>query len=173
MIKRFFLIASINISLLLISLPILLVYYNYNQQMLDVLTPKNEYLIRKLKSDIVLRYNVTAYNRLRTLYVYKSNEGEFLIYSLIIANKNHYPQAYFDIYHGLKFIDNLPPHNISNTYSTKLMITYLMKAVSLNHKQSVYELGKLYLQGKYVSQDSILGEKLINSSGFLKGHLLH
>ena len=45
------------------------------------------------------------------------------------------------------------------------MIEYLKKGAALKHEQSMHELGELYMEGKYVPKDTILGKKLINSIG--------
>lgn len=77
---------------------------------------------------------------------------ETLAYSLIMANKFHYLHAYYDVY--VTIID------IADTYSTELDSTtvrialkYLQEGATAGDISCVYEISRLYLNGKYVKQD--------------------
>lgn len=160
--KKYFILVLIN----LVLLSFFLGYYSRQQNLMNILTINNFNLITSFKTKIVLKFDIDAYNQLRTLYIYKPNEGEFLFYSLIIANKTHHPQAYFDVFHELYSLEILNKKNCSAETRT-LMIQALMIGAKLGHSQSKYELGKLYMRGKYLPQNSILGKKYILSSGVI------
>lgn len=164
MTKRFFTIILVNIILLIVFI----VYYSKRNKELNNLASyqKKIELTDSLKWLTFRKKDTIAYNKLRSIYLDKPNEGEFLFYSIVLANRSHYPQAYFDVYHELRFIEKMEKNKIYSSKETKiLMIDYLVKGAKLGHRQSIYELGKLYIEGKDFPQDITLGKKLMLSSG--------
>lgn len=111
---------------------------------------------------VVKYYDTKAYDKLRIIYKKERNEGELLFYSFLIANKKHYPQAYFDVYYELKHVETIEKREIFDKELRTFMIEYLKKGAALNHEQSKQELGRLYLEGKYVPKDTIMSKKLLD-----------
>lgn len=112
---------------------------------------------------VVKYYDTKAYDKLRIIYKKERNESELLYYSFLIANKKHYPQAYFDIYYELRRVETIERKDIFDNELRTFMIEYLKKGATLGHLQSKYELGKLYMEGKYLPKDTILGKRLIEN----------
>ena len=140
---------SRNLAIVLINLVLLAifgVYYSHERKELDAwaLYQRNIEQKDSLKIQTIEKNDTTAYNRLRIMYINKPDEGKLLFYSIVLANKCHYPQAYYDVYHELRFLENMERNKrCSNKETRKLMIHYLTKGAKLGHQPSIYELGKL------------------------------
>ncbi|WP_321425233.1 hypothetical protein [uncultured Bacteroides sp.] len=149
----------VNAAIILIML-IFCYLCNKRSKYYDVvrLVPPIE-IYRKL---VVKYYDTKAYDKLRIIYKKERNEGELLFYSFLIANKKHYPQAYFDAYYELKHVETIEKREIFDKELRIFMIEYLKKGAALNHEQSKQELGRLYLEGKYVPKDTIMSKKLLD-----------
>lgn len=104
-----------------------------------------------------------AYNKLKEAYKLEPYEEELIYYSFLIANKCQYPPAYYDVYYELRHIEILGKKDFFDKELRTFMIEYLKKGAALGDKQSKLELGRLYMQGKYLPKDTILGKKFIRS----------
>lgn len=151
----------VNAAIIMVTL-IFCYLCNAKSKQYDIVHPIRP--IKTLKHLVVKNYDTKAYDKLRVLYKKEKYEGELLFYSFLIANKCHYPQAYFDVYYELRRIETIERKDIFDNELKTFMIEYLKKGAALGHLQSKYELGKLYMEGKYVSRDTISGKKLIDSS---------
>ncbi|BEG99317.1 hypothetical protein BSYN_15820 [Bacteroides sedimenti] len=121
--------------------------------------------IGQLKKIVVENNDKSVYNELRYAYLNELESNEILVYSFLMANKVHDRQAYFDIYSLLSSAEHRQEIRLDKEAKT-LMIEYLKKGAALNHHQSKFDLGQLYMEGKYVPKDTVLGQKLINTSGY-------
>lgn len=126
---------------------------------IEVITMNHTRSIDTLKELVLSKGDTIAYNELHTAFMNEKYLEEYLLYSIIMANKYNYPPAYYQVYDCLTSI--YEHHSIEIDEKTKaLAITYLKRGVYLNECQSTKELGDLYLEGKYVPKDTILGKKL-------------
>lgn len=139
-----------------------LCYFFYEQNKVVVIA-NDQPPIAMLKKMVIEKNDKFAYNDLRVAYLYEQYDEEVLFYSILMANRSHYRQAYFDFYYLLKYADRSQEMKIFDNETRLLMIEYLKKGAALKHEQSMHELGELYMEGKYVPKDTILGKKLINS----------
>jgi len=140
--------------------------------------------IRELEKRVVEDNDRNAYNQLlysdnTTSYIYDSDENKSLFYSLLMANKSHYSSAYYNVYRLLnsyeyfsncKVVNNRLVHE-KNPFSfdkitRRFMIDNLKKSAALGDMQANSCLGELYLKGKYLPKDTILGRMLIKKSGY-------
>ena len=121
--------------------------------------------LKELKEKIVKTGDTVSYEELSTAYMDYSI-GEFLPYALLMANKYNYPQAYFDVYEslvlmqssGLDTIESLDPQSL------KMALDYLKLSSEKGLPVAKKILGQYYLDGKYVSQDTIRGNQLLKES---------
>jgi hypothetical protein len=115
--------------------------------------------INELKKLVLSKGDTVAYNELAIAYLNEDFEEEYLIYSIVMANKYNYPHAYYRVYDCLTF--TFEHYGAVIDENTKdLAIKYLKRGVELKDPVSIKYLGDLYLQGKYVPKDTILGRKL-------------
>ena len=116
--------------------------------------------IEGLKSAILQKGDKNAYLALRGS---KSGRGdELLAYSMIMANKYHYPHAYYDVYKTII--------EIADTYSTEMdsitlnwAIDYLREGASWHDVFCVYELSSLYLLGIYVEKNEEIAKSYFST----------
>jgi len=149
-----------NLKIVLVNLILLTIfgfYYVERQKQLDVLTTENanrEHLFNLYKrTDIlikslrrrVLNGDTIAYNRLRAVYMNTPHEGEFIFYSIIVANKYHYPLAYYDVYLEIRFLEKLMPDKSCNKETKTLMSEYLKAAARLGYSKAKYDLRQLQI----------------------------
>jgi len=137
-------------------------------QHVKVITMNNTRPINELKELVLLKGDTAAYDELATAYLTNKYNEEYLLYSFVMANKYNYPRAYFQVYECLTAVFELRKIKIDEKTKT-LAIKYLKEGVQLNERQSINELGELYLEGKYVPKDTILGKKLSEKGRKLRG----
>ncbi len=90
-----------------------------------------------------------------------------------MANKYHYPYANYEVYYCLTSLFELNDSIGDIDEKTKEMaLSYLQKGVELNDYHSLKEMAELYLEGKYVKKDTILGKKLLNKFNLLRNKLI-
>ena len=78
---------------------------------------------------------------------------------MIMANKYDYPQACWDVYWQLVYL------NDSVDFKTlSIGLGFLRHGVELNSSSCLRELGQLYLEGKYVAQNDSLGNDLLKKA---------
>jgi len=68
------------------------------QQQVEVITMNNTRPINELKELVLLKGDTAAYDELATAYLTDKYNEEYLLYSLVMANKYNYPRAYFQVY---------------------------------------------------------------------------
>lgn len=141
-------------------------FHEYSQKIHIGVSANYTRPINILKKLVIEKNDIEGYDQLRYAYFDEQCSEEYLFYSLLMANKRHYPQAYFDVYFSL-IRRTLEQRGVTLDKETiAFMLNYLEKGAKLGHPQSRYELGQLYIEGKYVLKDTLLGKKMINSSGF-------
>ena len=118
--------------------------------------------IKELKKLVLSKGDTIAYKELRIAYLSVDYyEEEFLLYSIIMADKYNYPKAYYYVYMCLTSV--FESHHYADKIDRKtkeLALKYLKEGAVLNDGESTHALSELYLEGKYVPKDTILGKKL-------------
>ena len=118
---------------------------------------------------LVLEGNTDAYDELYIAYM-DIGEVRLLPYALLMANKYDYTNAYYDVYCCLAFLywDNCVETECfldSLDIQTRTMaLEYLKKAADKGETNALRDLGWLYLEGKHVEKDSVLGNQLLKKS---------
>lgn len=142
----------------------ILVFYHYwqNNKAEVIITGNNTRPIDKLKSLVWLKGDTVAYNELDIAYLNEENEEEYLVYSLYMANKYNYPRAYFYVYYCLTSIYENRPTGKIDEETKEMALKYLRKGVELGDNNSKIAMGLLYIHGKHVPKDAVLGKKLYN-----------
>jgi len=118
--------------------------------------------IEELKKSVLINGDTSAYEQLSIKYLcVRYFEGEFLFYSLIMADKYCYPPAYYHVYRCLTeiFEHNNRVGKIDDK-TKDLALKYLKEGVRLNEWNALNTLSNLYMEGKYVSKDTLKGEIL-------------
>jgi len=120
---------------------------------------------KELSRSILQQGDSSAYYELSMQYLDYGYE-HFLPYSLIMANKYNYPQAYFDVYDCLLLLYGSEPKDICllDSVTQKIAIEYLKKASSEGHSQARSILGEYYLEGIYFEKDTLLGNLLVEEA---------
>ncbi|MBI3134274.1 MAG: hypothetical protein HYZ14_06310 [Bacteroidetes bacterium] len=111
-----------------------------------------------LENLVLMNGDTNAYQALYTQYVDKE-QGEFLSFALIMANKYNYTQAYFDCYFSLFEVncmectnDELNKWSLENldAVTRTMALDYLKKAADLGHDQAL-DILKIYKdENKYL-----------------------
>ncbi len=135
------------------------VHYNAN----EVVSLNDTRPIDELKKLVLSKGDTLAYKELRIAYFnVEYYEQEYLIYSIIMADKYKFPRAYYYVYLSLTSIFERYHYAGKIDEKTRVLaIKYLKEGVELNDKQSTNELSKLYEEGKYVPKDTVLSKKLL------------
>ena len=170
----------INVFLFLVGIFFGYEYFNYrNIQKIKIATSTisfndTGYSIEELKQRIITKGDTSAYKNLRIEYLdRKFYDDEILFYSIIMSNKYCYPPAFFDVYFHLTSIyeHNNKIGKIDNR-TIKMALDFLNKGVELNDYDAICKLRDLYLEGSYVTKDSIkakaLSERVIGRAPMLK-----
>lgn len=121
--------------------------------------------IKDLKRLILSKGDTLAYKELKMAYLDVKYFQEYLLYSIIMADKYKYHHAYYDVYYSLTsvFLINHYAGAIDKK-TLDLALKYLKEGVELNDRASVEEFGELCLDGQYVSKDTVLGKKLLEKA---------
>ena len=114
--------------------------------------------MQELKDKILSDYDINAYEKLYIGY-FDYFPQEVLIYSAVIAHKCKNANADFNMYFD---IVSAHPNGLVDMDNDlrEIAIQYLKKSVALNHPSACGVLGELYIEGKYLPKDTILGKKL-------------
>lgn len=95
-----------------------------------------------LKDLIIQNGDTNAYYSLNILFLdSRPFQEEFLIYALIMANKYHYPQAYYDVFDCIILPFNSDMNQIDEE-SAKMAIKYLFLAAESGHYQATETIKK-------------------------------
>ena len=114
--------------------------------------------IKELKELVLLKGDTVAYDELWVAFMNEKYNQEYLIYSIVMADRYNYPHAFFLVYYCLTSVFEYKAGVIDEETKT-LAIKYLKRGVDLKDCNSTKELGNLYLEGKYVPKDTIMGKK--------------
>lgn len=161
--KKYFIITIINIVIVVVVCNYF--YDRYNWFEVAPINPTRP--IERLKKLVVENNDDSDYSELHQAYYGETDSNEFLFYALLKANKFHNKRGYYNVYIIFNLIDRYQKIKLDNE-TINLMIEYLKKGAALNDEQSKFDLGHLYMEGKYVPKDTVLGQWLINTSGFLE-----
>ena len=116
--------------------------------------------IARLEENIVKNGDIDSYNQLMSYHLDQIKPiNEFVIYSMIMANKYEYPQACWDVYWQLVFLKDSV-----DSQTLDIGMSFLRHGTELNSSSCIDELGKLYLDGKYVDQNEALGNELLKKA---------
>jgi TPR repeat protein len=157
------------ISIIIILIIIIIALCRQREESgIEVITMNHTRPINELKELVLTKGDTAAYDELAIAFMNEKYYEEYLIYSILMANKYHYPRAYFYVYFCLAFqleydVKSLDEETIA------LAIRYLKKAVELQDCSATVILSELYMKGKYVQKDTILGKKLDEKSRKLCG----
>lgn len=120
--------------------------------------------IARLEENIVKNGDIDSYNQLMSYYLDQIKPlNEFVIYSMIMANKYNYPQACWDVYWRLVYLKDSVDSQTLN-----IGMSFLQHGVELNSSSCMNELGQLYLDGKYVDRNEPLGNELLNKAEIIR-----
>ena len=140
----------IFIIIVLLGITYTAYYYIENSKLKEVITGNYTRPIEELKKLVISKGDTKAYYELQIAYLNVHYYGEeYLLYSIIMADKYNYPLAYFNVYHCL--ISILERHSEDGKIDEKtkeLALKYLKEGVELNDGQSTHELSELYLEDK-------------------------
>lgn len=139
-----------------------------------------------LKKDILLNGDIKAYNEISEILNNNDLNDSRLFWSIIMANKYNYYQAFYNAFVDMAMIRYYECKNESTaTFSRiesnddgiyyisldhldektrSMALEYLVKASEKNVKDAKKELGAYYLIGKYFPKNEELGKKLIEES---------
>lgn len=114
-----------------------------NDENEDVFINQNIELPSDLKNLIINEGDTNAYYKVSNEYYESySHPEELLLYSMIMANKYDYLQAYYDVFTCLTDV-YMSDLNKMDTATANIAIEYLLKAYSKNHYQAT-EIVKEY-----------------------------
>lgn len=153
----------IIIAILVFTVGLFILYHinSRKQVLVKSVSMNNTRPIKELKKLVLSKGDTIAYIELRIAYFNVDYyEEEFLLYSIIMADKYNYPKAYYYVYKCLTSIFEWHHYGKIDEKTKNLALKYLKEGAELNDSESTNELSKLYFEGKYVAKDSILGRKL-------------
>jgi len=125
-----------------------------------------------LKKKVISHGNKYAYEKLYFAYFDESGKEDFILYSIIMANKYESINGYYDVYSGLITVHENGLADM-NEDMRNIAIQYLKKAANLNSIRANEELGNLYIEGEYILRDTSLGKKLIKNASILRDKREH
>lgn len=129
---------------------------NSTDELINVYTSAQ---IEHFKQSILTKGDTIAYSELGNIYMKGAHEEEYLVYSLIMANKFKYKNAYFYVYDGLMKLFETENGTVDDEIKD-LALKYIKKGAELKDGNSLIYLSRLYKEGKFVPKDTILGNKL-------------
>jgi len=154
----------IIIAILVITVGLFTIFHfsSDKQVLVKSVSMNNTRPIKELKKLVLSKGDTIAYKELSIAYInVRYYEEEFLLYSIIMADKYNFPKAYYYVYKCLTSIFEFHQYTGKIDEKTKkLALKYLKEGVELNDGESTHVLSELYLEGKYVPKDTILGKKL-------------
>jgi len=138
------------------------------QSNVEVITMNDTRPINDLKELVLKKGDTVAYDELHIAYLNEEHSQEYLLYSIVMANKYNHPQANCRVYYCLT--DIFKDNDLEIDKETMaLAIKYLKRGAEQNDGESLKRLGELYLDGKYLPKDTILGKKLYENGRKLVG----
>lgn len=117
--------------------------------------------IDSLKSMVTLKGDKDAYKRLYIIYAKELRQGEILLYSLQMAHKYNYSQAYDCIYATLVENENSNDIDSLDEQTRNLATYYLLRAYELGLDESAM-LKKIFGEHAPIPKSSIYLDKMKN-----------
>ena len=138
----------------------------------DIYPEPDSVVQRKIaeSKEIVLKSNdrdevISYYNYLQGTEALKYGNKAILAWSLLVAHKHNYANAYLWVYYGLTDFD-ANDRTRSLKYLDKetrdMALKYLKKSIELGDYGGAYDLAQYYFEGKYLPQDSVEGKRLMS-----------
>ena len=118
---------------------------------------------------LVLKGNINAYEELCVAYMDIEETG-LLPYALLMANKYDYSVAYYHVFDCLTLLYYDDCNDIDccldslDSQTRTMALEYLKKAADKGEGNALRDLGWLYLEGKHVKKDTVLGNQLLEKS---------
>ena len=88
--------------------------------------------LKELEQLVIEKGDTSAYQEMSIQYL-DLRKQEFLFYALVMANKYDYPQAFFDVFDCLTYLDN---YDLMDEKTAALAIKYLILAANMGHEQA-------------------------------------
>lgn len=101
----------------------------------------NKENLNKLLKDAIDNYNKDSYFEAFRIHVISNRYEEFLYYSIMMAEKNNFDQAYYDCYYLMTVRINKP---------NKLAMYYLLKAYEKGNEDAKDEIKELFPDTKTI-----------------------
>jgi len=97
-----------------------------------------------LQGDILSKGNINSYHKLEAVYR-EGYPSDILFWSMIMANKYNYPQAYEDVYYSIKLGYSLGDSSIfeMDNKTRAFALHYLQQAAAENDTNAMYEIKEL------------------------------
>jgi len=149
---------TIIILILIIAFQFIL-YENNKPIKVEIINKK--YHPEILKNKVLTKGDTAAYKELEFAFFDENRLDEYLIYSIIMANKYNYPLAYYNVYHYLSSFYENHEIGVFDENTKELAMKYLKKGAELNDPESIRELGDLYMKGLYLKKDTLIGKVLL------------
>lgn len=112
--------------------------------------------------NVIKNGDTVSYNNIKQYQIDRAVYSDFIYYALIMSDKYHYPQAYYDVY--ICLFDTYDNKDELGSELKKMGIEYLKKAAELGVLSAKEDLGKMYIEGKFMKKDIEKGQNLINQS---------
>ncbi len=128
----------------------------------------------KFKERLIDKFDKNFYDSIVKVGTYNN----VLIYSIVVSNKWNYSEASLNVFMTLTGLDkknsstSLPEIDFLDEESRKMALHYLQKASDKEHPNAKYILGKYYLEGKYLTKNTTLGNSLLQEAKKLSGGIL-
>lgn len=106
------------------------------------------------ESGVIEKGNIICYNRITS-----TPDKEWLLYSIIMANKYNYPKACYDFYWTLMG-ENILKNKKNDLSTVRLVFPFLRRGAEMRNYGCVEALMKMYSDGEYVDQDKNIVDSL-------------
>ncbi len=115
-------------------------------------------LLGELLRKAINKNDTIAYNKVASDYIIANMGQEFLYYALTMANRNNYPNAYYDVYVIIKesksSLFNGDTLLEIDERSRNFGVAYLLKSYEMGHSTSKYEIDELFPDKKTIPKSS-------------------
>lgn len=120
-------------------------------------TYNDEKYMKNLLDKAILKGDTVSYKEAYKNYIISNHHKEFLYYSIKMAEKYNYSDAYYNTYHLINLLDNINGYYSENN---KTSLYYLLKAYELHNNNAQTKVKELFIDKniKVPSASSILNE---------------
>lgn len=128
----------------------------------DTIVTMNSYDfdVDKAQYNVIKHGDIESYLNIKQYQIERAVYSDFIYYALIMSDKYHYPQAYYDVY--ICLFDTYDNKDELGSELKKMGIEYLKKAAELGVLCAKEDLGKMYIEGKYLKKDVEKGRVLLD-----------